>query len=272
MALEPPETGRWDATARARDVTNRIDTFPGPATVAEFLCFYFFFLAFVSSFYPKKSWIGTGLEFPLLFLDEEDGTLPRKERDRDTLRASRTTWSSVIESVQYYPRKTRVFIFPVPIRRRWMVRLSPDGSRVSMFLFCFLSLTHYPHLHQPERMHCAHTHTLSEEGLRSEPVTPCYRNRTRDRNRMETNARKRPLPSNPGLVFLSQLRSGSHNQPSFCVFLLFFSYFQHPLPNTQYSTNKTTNNPPEIGKVIIEVGKKEREVTQTQRERIKGRQ
>lgn len=42
MALEPPETGRCDATARARDVTNRIDTFPGPATVAEFLCFYFF--------------------------------------------------------------------------------------------------------------------------------------------------------------------------------------------------------------------------------------
>lgn len=150
-----------------------------------------------------------------------------------------------------------------------MVRLSPDGSRVSMFLFCFLSLTHYPHLHQPRTNECtARTHTLSEEGLRSEPVTPCSRNRTRDRNRMETNARKRPLPSNPGLVFLSPLRSGSHNQPSFCVFLLFFSYFQHPLPNTQYSTNKTTTNPPEIGKVYTEVGikKRGRGNTDTQRE------
>lgn len=118
MALEPPETGRCDATARARDVTNRIDTFPGPATVAEFLCFYFFSRLCFIFLSKKKSWIGTGLEFLLLCLDEEDGTLPRKERDRDTLRASRTTWSSVIESVQYYPRKTRVFIFPVPIRRR----------------------------------------------------------------------------------------------------------------------------------------------------------
>lgn len=54
MALEPPETGRCDATARARDVTNRIDTFPGPATVAEFLCFYFFFSPLFHLSIPKK--------------------------------------------------------------------------------------------------------------------------------------------------------------------------------------------------------------------------
>lgn len=140
----------------------------------------------------------------------------------------------------------------------------------SFYVFVLLSFSDTLSSSTPTRTNecTAHnTHTLSEEGLRSEPVTPCYRNRTRDRNRMETNARKRPLPSNPGLVFLSQLRSGSHNQPSFCVFLLFFSYFQHPLPNTQYSTNKTTNNPPEIGKVITEVGKKrERGNTDAKRE------
>lgn len=38
-----------------------------------------------------------------------------------------------------------------------------------------------------------------------------------------SKTRKRPRRLSP--AFLSQLRSGSHNQPSFCVFLLFFCSF-----------------------------------------------
>lgn len=163
MALEPPETGRCDATARARDVTNRIDTFPGPATVAEFLCFYFFFSPLFHLSIQNQSWIGTGLEFPLLSPDEEDGTLPRKERDRDTLRASRTTWSSVIESVQYYPRKTRVFIFPVP-KPTAVNGPAVPRRKPSFYVFVLLSFSDTLSSSTPTRTNeCtvrAHTHTI----------------------------------------------------------------------------------------------------------------
>lgn len=62
-----------------------------------------------------------------------------------------------------------------------------------------------------------------------------------------TTARKRPLSSkNPG-AFLSQLRSGSHNQPSFCVFLLFFSYFYYSsaASNAQSYANDNKHPPTE---------------------------
>lgn len=51
--------------------------------------------------------------------------------------------------------KTRDCIFPVPRNRRSTVRLSRDGRRVSMFLFCFLSLDKLsvPFHNQPERTH-----------------------------------------------------------------------------------------------------------------------
>lgn len=57
----------------------------------------------------------------------------------------------------------------------------------------------------------------------------------------ERHPRQRLLPSGYGFVFLSLLRSGSHNQPSFCVFLLFSLIF-----NTRClirnPTNRTSTN------------------------------
>lgn len=128
---------------RPRDVTNRIRFFPGPATVAEFLCFYFFFSHFVSSYSSYD--LGPGpLGFPPFYLDD-DGTLPRGKSETETLLTrivanQHHSWNSVIESVPYYSRQTRVCIFPVS-RTDDGPAVHPDGSRVSMFLFCFLSLT-----------------------------------------------------------------------------------------------------------------------------------
>lgn len=121
---------------RPRDVTNRIRFFPGPATVAEFLCFYFF-LALCFILFFLWSWTGTAW-IPSFLPGWWRNTSARKERDRDTVDAH---WNSVIESVPYYSRQTRVCIFPVS-RTDDGPAVHPDGSRVSMFLFCFLSLTH----------------------------------------------------------------------------------------------------------------------------------
>lgn len=84
------------------------------------------------------------LGFPPFYLDD-DGTLPRGKSETETLLTrivanQHHSWNSVIESVPYYSRQTRVCIFPVS-RTDDGPAVHPDGSRVSMFLFCFLSLT-----------------------------------------------------------------------------------------------------------------------------------
>lgn len=145
---------------RPRDVTNRIRFFPGPATVAEFLCFYFFSRTL---FHPILPMIldRDPLGFPPFYLDD-DGTLPRGKSETETLLTrivanQHHSWNSVIESVPYYSRQTRVCIFPVS-RTDDGPAVHPDGSRVSMFLFCFLSLTHS--IPKPNRTEPNRTNTI----------------------------------------------------------------------------------------------------------------
>lgn len=67
---------------RPRDVTNRIRFFPGPATVAEFLCFYF---SSRTLFHPIPMILDRDpLGFPPFYLDD-DGTLPRGKSETETL-------------------------------------------------------------------------------------------------------------------------------------------------------------------------------------------
>lgn len=91
-----------------------------------------------------------------------------------------------------------------------------------------------------------------------------------------SKTRKRPRRLSP--AFLSQLRSGSHNQPSFCVFLLFFcSFFDtlcckhnlvmhpHHHHNQQQQRQQPKSNPHSELEGQGERGT-EREGTQTDRE------
>lgn len=162
----------------------------------------------------RNPWNGTGRKFP------PPGWRPNMQDMNHCVAACEPNWSSVIESVQYYPRKTRVFIFPVPMDGpavRWR------GSRVSMFLFRFLFLT------LPNSNQNYHPEWIRPRGG-TEPALvlqfPELDARSKPDEKDERPPRKGPPLSGHGLlVFLSQLRSGSHNQPSFCVFLLFSLIF-----------------------------------------------
>lgn len=101
------------------------------------------------------------LGFPPFYLDD-DGTLPRGKSETETLLTrivanQHHSWNSVIESVPYYSRPTRVCIFPVS-RTDDGPAVHPDGSRVSMFLFCFLSLAHS--IPKPNRTEPNRTNTI----------------------------------------------------------------------------------------------------------------
>lgn len=160
-ALEPPETGRCDATeTRARDVTNRIDTFPGPATVAEFLCFYFFSrLCFI--FLSKKK-----------ILDRDrpgiSPALPGSRRNTSAERARQRHFARIANHLELGNRKRTI----LPSQNPSFHLSSPNPTAVngpavprrkpSFYVFVLLSFsdTLSPHLHQPERMNAciAYTH------------------------------------------------------------------------------------------------------------------
>lgn len=81
---------------------------------------------------------------------------------------------------------------------------------VYRFVLLFFSLILYP----PSRARERQTENDDRDAV--------LRNWTRDR---KTEAKPGRDPRRLSPAFLSQLRSGSHNQPSFCVFLLFFCSF-----------------------------------------------
>lgn len=131
---------------RPRDVTNRIRFFPGPATVAEFLCFYFFLALFVSSYSydlgPGPAWI------PSFLPGWRRNTSARKERDRDTVDAHCCEPTPLLELGN---RKRTILFSPNPSlhlsslsnRRR---SGCPPRRKPSFYVFVLLSFsdTLYP--------------------------------------------------------------------------------------------------------------------------------
>lgn len=108
--------------------------------------------------------------------------------------------------------------------------------------YVFVSLSFLTHSNPNQNYH-------PERKSPAEERNPLRSHSSRNWTRSKPDEKdERPLPSGPGLlVFLSQLRSGSHNQPSFCVFLLFFSYFYYSsaASNAQSYANDNKHPPTE---------------------------
>lgn len=131
---------------RPRDVTNRIRFFPGPATVAEFLCFYFF-LALCFILFFLWSWTGTAW-IPSFLPGWWRNTSARKERDRDTVDAHCCEPTPLLELGN---RKRTILFSPNPSlhlsslsnRRR---SGCPPRRKPSFYVFVLLSFsdTLYP--------------------------------------------------------------------------------------------------------------------------------
>lgn len=131
-----------------------------------------------------------------------------------------------------------------------------------MFLFRFLFLTHS----NPNQNYHPERKSPAEE--RNPLRSHSSRNWTRSK---PDEKDERPLPSGPGLlVFLSQLRSGSHNQPSFCVFLLFSLIFNIRCLFMQSYKQNNNNKSSKIRKSITEIRKEKKE--ELHRERGRGRE
>lgn len=117
LRSSPPDVAPIESSERTHERTcerrdhSDLSFFPGPAPdgrVSLFLPIFF------SPFLYRSPSNGTGRKFP------PPGWRPNASAERTKtwticVACCEPYWSSVIKSVQYYPRKTRVFIFPVPM-------------------------------------------------------------------------------------------------------------------------------------------------------------
>lgn len=120
--------------------------------------------------------------------------------------------------------------------------------------YVFVSLSFLTHSNPNQNYH-------PERKSPAEERNPLRSHSSRNWTRSKPDEKdERPLPSGPGLlVFLSQLRSGSHNQPSFCVFLLFSLIFNIRCLFMQSYKQNNNNKSSKIRKSITEIRKEKKE-------------